>query len=110
MRLSKIIILTFFLLTLIGCKEPIKHEFLYQFESKEDNTKENIKKVIEVLKLRLDAFGLSSEIKPVDNGISITAFSNKLNKKRLDKLIVNQGKLEFWETFNAQRFYKQLKI
>ena len=61
---------------------------------------------IRVLKKRLNKYGTDFEVKRHrQNNIKILIKAKKLNDKRVNELILNQGKLEFWELYRGDAFF-----
>ncbi|GAB1855793.1 hypothetical protein MHTCC0001_06270 [Flavobacteriaceae bacterium MHTCC 0001] len=81
------------------------HRFVYGFENKQGVTDKDIVKTIKILEKRLNNFGVQSEIQPLRNKhIEIIVKAHKLNVDRLNGIIINPGKLEFWELYKGDTF------
>lgn len=98
----------FFVLIFVifSCKPKTEHQFIYGFENPKDISEENIIKTIDILKKRLQAYGISAEIKVfASDKIRIKIYSEKIKKEALDKLVTNSGRLEFWHTYEAKELF-----
>ncbi|AUP80426.1 SecDF P1 head subdomain-containing protein [Flavivirga eckloniae] len=99
-----------FALILLSCdafKEKHEHLFIYGFENKKTFPQQGISETIQVLKKRLDAYGVSDfEVKRYqDKNISVKINAHNLDNERVDRLLLNQGKLEFWELHIGEDFH-----
>lgn len=82
-----------------------EHIFVYGFEKESDVSKKNIAKITNVIEKRLNKYGLKTEIVPLNkNSIQVKVWANELKDERVDKIILNQGKLEFWHVCNTKNF------
>ena len=80
--------------------------FVYEFENVSKITSVQASESIDVIKKRLHNFGLDAQINQNrDKTLSINIKANDLDNERVSALILNQGKLEFWELYNADKFY-----
>lgn len=95
-----------FFITLVSCsmfEEKQEHQFIYGFENEDDITTENINKVKQIFTKRLGVFGNNFEISSLsEKDIMVKIKSNNLDKERVNNILINQGKLEFWECYNAK--------
>ncbi len=104
-------IIKFFLVLLLlsSCntfKEKKDFTFIYEFENEEKISFEEISTTIRVLEKRLDALGVEYNIqKFYDKKIKLDIKAIDLNTKRLNYIILNQGKLEFWELYRGENFF-----
>lgn len=104
-------IIQFFLVLLLlsSCntfKEKKDFTFIYEFENEEKISFEEISTTIRVLEKRLDALGVEYNIqKFYDKKIKLDIKAIDLNTKRLNYIILNQGKLEFWELYRGENFF-----
>lgn len=105
MPMKKIFFLIF-ILVLTSCiffKEKQEYTFEYEFEN--EITQSEIKQTINVLNKRLNRFGIEHDIKKEGrNTLSLKLRAYKIDTTRVNNLIVNQGKLEFWELYNGDEF------
>lgn len=107
MPMKKITYLILFL-TVLSCnifKEKSEFIFTYEFENENQITQREILETINILKKRLDKYGVEHKIKKEKRkrlSIKVTGFN--LDSIRLNNLITNQGKLEFWELYNREGF------
>ncbi|MFS4483002.1 SecDF P1 head subdomain-containing protein [Hyunsoonleella sp. 2307UL5-6] len=75
--------------------------FVYGFENELNVSKMELSKTVEVIKKRLTYFGVEHTVNCfTKNEIEVNIRANDLNTKRIDQLISNKGKLEFWELYN----------
>lgn len=99
-------------LVLFSCdafKEKQEHLFIYEFENEKEVTQQNISETIAVLKKRLHMYGDGFEVKRYHSkNISVKINAHSLDDKRVGKLLVNQGKLQFWELYRGDAFYSFL--
>ncbi len=105
----KKIITLLVLLVLFSCdafKPKQEHRFIYAFQNETEVSGIDIVKSIEVLKKRLSDYGIQNEVKRFgEKGVEIVVRAAELDVDRLDKLISNEGKLEFWELYNGNEIY-----
>ena len=105
----KKIIYFLFTLLLISCntfKEKKEFSFVYEFENEEKIAFGEVSKTINVLKKRLDIFGVDYTInKYKGKKIKLEIEAYKLDTVRLNNLLLNQGKLEFWEVYKGEDFF-----
>lgn len=85
-------------------KEKKEYSFTYEFENK--TSQRNILETIKVLKKRLDSYGVENSItNQKGDRLHINVKAINLDSIRLNSLILNQGKLEFWELFKGNDFH-----
>ena len=109
MKNIKIVLALIGFFSVVSCQKQTEHQFIYAFENKEEVTIENINKTIKVLEDRLSSYGLKFVIEPFQNkSIKINAYANRLKVESFNRVVVNKGKLEFWETCNANNFRTKL--
>jgi len=102
MKKIKLVCIVVALLNVFGCKKPLEHKFIYGFENAKDISDENIKKTKETINRRLSTLGIRSKIEIFgEDKFKITLYANKLDEEKIDKILVNRGKLEFWHTYEA---------
>lgn len=102
--------ITYLILVLIvvSCnffKEKSEYSFTYEFENENQITQREIIETINILEKRLNKFGTDHKIEKQKGKrlrVKIKAFN--LDSTRLNSIIVNQGKLEFWELFKGEDF------
>ncbi len=88
-----------------SCQRQTEHQFIYTFKDAKDATVENVHKVVEVVTTRLDVYGLDPLVEVYQGDkISVKVHSNELDQESFNKVVVNRGKLEFWETYEAEPF------
>ncbi|WP_452222835.1 SecDF P1 head subdomain-containing protein [Lacinutrix chionoecetis] len=105
MKKFKIVFALLMVFSVMGCKKPLEHQFIYTFNNTEAAETENANKVINVLERRMSFFKLKHKIEALSNNdIALTVYSNTLKKEAFNNLITNRGKLEFWETYEAEQF------
>nr|WP_321237350.1 hypothetical protein [uncultured Psychroserpens sp.] len=97
-----IYILTTALLLSCGNGAP-KHKFtiIYEFENPESLSANDKQGTIEVLNKRLDKFASNYEVKLNNKQQIEVKISSDVNQERLNSILTNQGKLEFWEVIKA---------
>ncbi len=102
-----------FCLSLFSCGELFQkeeHTFIYDFENKTQISPREVDVTIDVLKKRLNSFGLKNEVKRIDNNeIKVSVWSNELDKDRVNNLLLNKGKLEFWELYKGNAVFPFLE-
>lgn len=105
--MKKILLLTVFAI-LFSCdifKQKEEHRFVYAFENESDWSKSEQLKTIEVIKTRLNGIGVQNEVKRFgEKHLEVLVKATQLDVQRLDQLIINQGKLEFWELYKGEEF------
>lgn len=86
-------------------KEKNEYFFIYEFENEDKISFGEISQTINVLKKRLDSYGVEYNINKYNRkkiSIKFTAF--EIDTTRLNNIILNQGKLEFWELYKGEEF------
>lgn len=79
--------------------------FLYDFENKETISQDKRDETVVVLRKRLKKFGASNTKVSLNNKNQIEIkIKTVLNEERINSLVLNQGELEFWETYNGKEF------
>ncbi len=87
-------------------KEKKEFSFIYEFENEEKTSLGEVSKTINVLKKRLDAYGIDYNIdKYKGKKISIKFSAFDIDTLRLNNIVLNQGKLEFWELYRGEEFF-----
>ncbi len=87
-------------------KDKQEHLFIYGFENRVDLQKTDVLQTIKIIQERLDKYGVHFEVSSLsDDNIRVKIWEDKLNDERVNKLILNQGKLEFWECYKTEEFY-----
>ena len=105
MRRLNVILVLLLLFVVSSCQRQTEHQFIYTFKNTKEATVENVHKVIAVVTTRLDAYGVKALVESYQGDkISVKVYSNELDQERFNKVIVNRGKLEFWETYEAEPF------
>ncbi len=103
MKKYLILAFTLFLFSCNFFKKKQQHVFIYRFENETKVDQKLLLETIEIIDKRLMKMGINYEIKPYDqDNIKILVKANELNDKRLNALILNPGKLEFWELYRGQ--------
>lgn len=101
-------ILLLLVLAFISCdvfKPKETHKFVYAFEHRTAVSKAQINTAQRVISKRLNKLGLKPEIKVLGNQyIEIIVKGYQLDTNRLDKIISNPGRLEFWELYPGDTF------
>ncbi|WP_203257974.1 SecDF P1 head subdomain-containing protein [Hyunsoonleella ulvae] len=105
--MKKIIVFAF-VFCLFSCeliKPKQEYRFVYGFENDIGLSGIEIKNTIAVIQERLANFGVVSTVECFGkNQIEVKIKANELNIKRVDRLISNRGKLEFWELYKGEEF------
>ncbi|GGD25367.1 SecDF P1 head subdomain-containing protein [Hyunsoonleella pacifica] len=105
--MKKIIVFAF-VFCLFSCeliKPKQEYRFVYGFENDIGLSGIEIKNTIAVIQERLVNFGVASTVERFGkNQIEVKIKANELNIKRVDRLIANRGKLEFWELYPGNEF------
>lgn len=87
---------------LVSCsmlQEKNEYQFVYHFENPDDTMQKS--KTIEVLSKRLKAYNVDFEFDNAESEeILLTIKADTINKDRINNLMTNKGKLEFWECYN----------
>jgi len=87
---------------LVSCsmlQEKNEYQFVYHFENPDDTMQKS--KTIEVLSKRLKAYNVNFEFDNAESEeILLTIKADTINKDRINNLMTNKGKLEFWECYN----------
>lgn len=105
MRILNVILVLLLLFVVSSCQKQAEHQFIYAFKNTKAATAENVHKVIEIVAVRLDVYGFDALVEPYqEDKISVKVYSNELDKVRLNEVVANRGKLEFWETYEAEPF------
>ncbi len=98
-----------FCLSLFSCGELFQkeeHTFIYALENQKHISSRQFNVTINVLKKRLNGFGLKNEINRFEgNKVKVSVWSNELDKDRVNRLLLNRGKLEFWEVRKGVDFF-----
>lgn len=101
------LIICFSIFSCNSFSKKAQYEFLYEFENEDKIENRDFSKTISVLKKRLDVLGYDYLVKrDAQKDIKILIKANNLNVDRFDKLMTNQGKLEFWELYKGDEFLK----
>ncbi len=109
LKLASALIITSLLIN--GCTEYTKGDYkislLLGHINDEYQNKQTINKTIEIQLKRLDLYGIPKEnIKTEIKGSNIFIEINEINRpERVEKLLTQQGKIEFWETYNFPEVY-----
>lgn len=102
--------ITYFILLsfIVSCdffKEKNEYAFTYEFENKNQITQSDILETITILNKRLDRFGFKYVInKYKGKRLNLKIKALDLDSTRINNIITNQGKLEFWEIYNGEVF------
>lgn len=103
------LVITIVLFSCDTFKEKQEYLFIYKFVNEEGITQRNVSETIEVLKKRLSIYGGDFEVKRDRNkNISVKINAHNLDNERINSLLINQGKLEFWELYKGEAFYSFL--
>lgn len=103
-KITYLILLSF----IVSCsffKEKNEYAFTYEFENKNQITQSDISETINILNKRLNSFGFKYVInKYKGKRLNLKIKARDLDSTRINNIITNQGKLEFWELYNGEVF------
>ena len=106
MRKYVLLMLGFVMLSCNLFKEKHQYTFVYGFNDEENIFGDHINKTINVIKKRLDYFGFDFEVSKQGNkNIHVKIIAYELDDQRINNLILNEGKLEFWELYKGEELY-----
>lgn len=95
---------------LLSCsmfQEENEYQLIYEFENLDETSQKE--KVIEVLSKRLSNYGLNFKFdSSKSKDILLTIKADTIYKDRIDNLITNRGKLEFWECYKSKDVLESL--
>ncbi len=95
-----IAILSILFLTSCIDSQP-KYKLIYEFENNEQLSQQDRLSTVEVLKRRLDKFSSDFDVSLTNDRKIEVMVKTSFNENRLNLLMTNPGKLEFWELYNS---------